>query len=151
DTSGPGRCSVSSVRQAVAQLQHPHIVQIHEVGEHDGRPYLALEFVPGGSLDRYLEGTPQPAHVAARLVQALAQAVHPAHDRGVLHRALKPPNILLATGGGEPLFPPSPPFREREVGDEGAATSFPLTPSPSPPKRGRGEEDAGGSRPPLAD
>src|SRR5262249_47433897 len=85
--------------EAVAQLQHPHIVQIHEVGEHDGRPYLALEFVPGGSLDRYLEGTPQPAQVAARLVQTLAQAVHHAHERGVLHRDLKPANVLLVSGG----------------------------------------------------
>src|SRR6266545_4470417 len=62
--------------EAVAQLQHPNIIQVFEVGEHDGRPYLALEYVPGGSLDQRLRGTPQPAHVAARLVRALALAVH---------------------------------------------------------------------------
>jgi WD40 repeat protein/serine/threonine protein kinase len=81
--------------EAVAQLQHPHIVQIHEVGEHAGRLYLALEFVDGGSLDRHLAGTPQPARTAAQLVQTLARAVHHAHDCGVIHRDLKPANILL--------------------------------------------------------
>src|SRR5262245_13999557 len=82
--------------EAVAQLQHPNIVQIHEVGEHNGRPYLALEFVAGGSLDQRLAGTPQPARVAAELVEKLAQAIHHAHERGVVHRDLKPANVLLA-------------------------------------------------------
>src|SRR5581483_2645833 len=54
--------------QSAAQLQHPYIVQIHEVGEHDGRPYLTLEFVKGGSLARRLDGTPLSAGPAAQLV-----------------------------------------------------------------------------------
>jgi tetratricopeptide (TPR) repeat protein len=81
--------------EAVAQLRHSHIVQIYEVGEADGRPYLALEFAEGGNLGDRLRGTPQPAPVAAALVEALARAVQHAHSRGIVHRDLKPANVLL--------------------------------------------------------
>jgi tetratricopeptide (TPR) repeat protein len=84
-----------------ARLQHPNIVQIHEIGEHDGRPFLALEYVQGGTLDRALAGTPLPVDRAARLVETLARAVQHAHERGVVHRDLKPANVLL-TAEGEP-------------------------------------------------
>lgn len=80
---------------AVARLQHPNIVQIYEVGELQGRPYLSLEFMEGGSLAKYLAGQPQPPTAAAALVEILARAVHFAHLRGILHRDLKPANILL--------------------------------------------------------
>jgi WD40 repeat protein len=82
--------------EAIARLQHPNIVQVHEVGEHQGRPFLALEYVAGGSLDRLLAGAPQPAEEAARLVELLARAMHAAHARGIVHRDLKPANVLLA-------------------------------------------------------
>jgi serine/threonine protein kinase/WD40 repeat protein len=82
--------------EAVAHLQHPNIVQIHELGEHNGLPYFSLEFVAGGSLAQKLGGTPQPAQPAAELVETLARAVHVAHEHGVIHRDLKPANILLA-------------------------------------------------------
>jgi WD40 repeat protein len=82
--------------EAVAQLAHPHIVQIYEVGESEGWPYLALEYVDGGGLHQHTSHLPQPAEAAARLVKALASAMHYAHQRGVVHRDLKPPNILLA-------------------------------------------------------
>jgi len=81
--------------EAVARLQHPHIVQIYDSGEHDGRPYFALEFVDGGSLAGRLKGRPLPPRQAARLVQTLAGAVHHAHQNKVLHRDLKPANVLL--------------------------------------------------------
>jgi tetratricopeptide (TPR) repeat protein len=81
--------------QAVARLHHPNIVQIHEVGEHEGLSYLALEFVVGGSLDRRLRGTPQEGRQAARLVEVLARAMHHAHEQGIIHRDLKPANVLL--------------------------------------------------------
>jgi WD40 repeat protein/serine/threonine protein kinase len=90
--------------EAVARLQHPNIVQIYEVGEADGRPYLALEFVNGGSLAGQLAGTPLPPHPAARLVETLARAMHAAHQRGIVHRDLKPANVLLA-GSGDTLVP----------------------------------------------
>jgi eukaryotic-like serine/threonine-protein kinase len=81
--------------EAVARLHHPNIIQIFEVGEHDGRPYLALEFATGGTLKGRLGGEPQPVRAAAQLVEALARAVHAAHLRGIVHRDLKPANILL--------------------------------------------------------
>jgi serine/threonine protein kinase len=85
-----------SEAQAVARLQHPGIVQLFEVGEVEGRPYLALEHVAGGSLADRLDGTPLPPGQAAELVEALARAVHHAHEHGVIHRDLKPANVLLA-------------------------------------------------------
>jgi WD40 repeat protein len=85
----------------VARLQHPHIVQVYEVGEAEGNPFLSLEYVDGGTLKERLAGTPLPAREAARLVETLARAVHYAHLHGVVHRDLKPGNILLASPGRE--------------------------------------------------
>jgi serine/threonine-protein kinase len=82
--------------EAAARLQHPNIVQVFDVGEHDGRPYLALEYVEGGSLADAVRGRPQPPADAAALVEALARAVQHAHERGVVHRDLKPSNVLLS-------------------------------------------------------
>ncbi|HYT88518.1 MAG TPA: serine/threonine-protein kinase [Gemmataceae bacterium] len=85
--------------EATARLQHPNIVQVYEVGEHQGRPYLVLEFVGRGNLAEQLDGTPLPPRRAAELVLALARAMAHAHERGVLHRDLKPANVLLAEDG----------------------------------------------------
>jgi tetratricopeptide (TPR) repeat protein len=82
--------------EAVARLQHPNIVQIHEVSEDDGKPFLALEYVDGGNLLRKVAGAAQPERAAARLVETLARAVHYMHQRGILHRDLKPTNVLLS-------------------------------------------------------
>jgi serine/threonine-protein kinase len=88
--------------EALARLQHPNIVQVYEVGEHDGRPYFSQEFVAGGSLARHLDGTPADAWDSARLVETLARAMHAAHQAGVVHRDLKPANVLLASAAREP-------------------------------------------------
>jgi hypothetical protein len=85
--------------EAIARLQHPHIVQIHEVGEHDGLPFFSLEFCAGGSLEKKLGGTPLPPPEAARLVETLARAAQAAHERHIVHRDLKPANVLLAADG----------------------------------------------------
>jgi serine/threonine-protein kinase len=87
--------------EAAARLVHPHIVQVHEIGEQGGLPFFSLEFVDGGSLAAKLDGTPLPTRKAAELVLLLARAVEEAHRRGVIHRDLKPANILL-TADGQP-------------------------------------------------
>jgi len=84
--------------EAVAKLQHPNIVQIHEIGEADGQPFFALEYVAGGSLAERLAGQFLPACTAARLVATLAEAMHLAHSRNLIHRDLKPANVLLVGG-----------------------------------------------------
>ncbi|MBI3408861.1 MAG: SUMF1/EgtB/PvdO family nonheme iron enzyme [Planctomycetes bacterium] len=85
--------------ESVAQLQHPNIVQIHEIADHDGLPYFSLEFCPQGSLARKLSGTPLPPAEAARLVETLAHGVEAAHQKNIIHRDLKPANVLLAEDG----------------------------------------------------
>src|SRR5438477_2719458 len=80
---------------AVARLQHPNIIQVYEVGEHDGLPFFSLEFVDGGSLAERLAGTPLPPREAARVVQTVARAMAAAHERSIVHRDLNPANILL--------------------------------------------------------
>jgi eukaryotic-like serine/threonine-protein kinase len=93
--SREGRARFRREAEAIARLQHPNIVQIHEVGEQHGLPYLCLEYLDGGTLAARLDGKPLPVRTAAELVRTLALAVHYAHERGVLHRDLKPANILL--------------------------------------------------------
>jgi tRNA A-37 threonylcarbamoyl transferase component Bud32 len=88
-----------SEAEAIARLQHPNIVQISEVGEHEGMPFFSLEYCPGGSLERKLTGTPLPAGQAAALVEQLARGTHAAHEKAVVHRDLKPANVLLSEEG----------------------------------------------------
>jgi serine/threonine protein kinase/tetratricopeptide (TPR) repeat protein len=97
DTSARHRFRTEA--EAVARLQHPNVVQIFEVGEHGGRSFLALEYVDGGSLSRTLRGGPPSQREAARLAETLARAVHYTHIRGILHRDLKPNNVLLTADG----------------------------------------------------
>jgi hypothetical protein len=85
-----------SEAEALARLQHPHIVQVFAREEASGWPVLVLEFVPGGTLEELLRRGPLPAVEAARLVAVLARAVQYAHASGVVHRDLKPANVLLA-------------------------------------------------------
>src|SRR5262249_54686902 len=118
--------------ESVARLRHPHIVDIYEIGEHDGRTYLALEYVEGGSLEQRLNGTPLPPRQAARLLETLAAAVQHAHGAGLVPRDLKPANVLLSdpsppaplpeAGRGEP---DPPPFPGREGGPGGLGLCTP--------------------------
>ena len=85
--------------EAVAKLQHPNIVEIYDVSEHEGRPYIALEFADGGTLDDKIAGKPQDAQDSAELVESLAGAMQLAHENDIIHRDLKPANILLTSEG----------------------------------------------------
>ncbi len=82
--------------EAIARLQHPNLIQVFEVGEHEGRVFFSMEFLAGGNLEDRIASRPQPARRVAQLVEILAQAIHAAHERGVIHRDLKPANILLS-------------------------------------------------------
>jgi serine/threonine protein kinase/WD40 repeat protein len=78
-----------------ANLHHPNIVQVYEVGQADNVAYLAMEFIGGGNLYRRINKLPMPIREAAALLEPVARAVHYAHQHGVIHRDLKPSNILL--------------------------------------------------------
>jgi serine/threonine protein kinase/Tfp pilus assembly protein PilF len=85
--------------EAVAHLDHPNIVQVYEVNEHNGNPFFSLEFIDGDSLAKKTDGTPQPVRHAAEMVRVLAGGMYAAHQRGIIHRDLKPANILLTKDG----------------------------------------------------
>ena len=128
-------------------MQHPNIVQIHEIGEHEGKPFFSLEFCGGGSLAQKLGGTPLPAREAAALVETLARAMQAAHDRHIIHRDLKPANVLLTEAG----VPKITDFGLAKKLDEAGQTQSGAimgTPSYMAPEQAAGESGAIG---PLAD
>jgi serine/threonine-protein kinase len=85
--------------EAAARLEHPGIVPIHEVGERDGSCYFSMKFVEGGQLDEVVRHTPMSIQQAAELIAKVARTVHYAHEHGILHRDIKPGNILLDAKG----------------------------------------------------
>ena len=85
--------------EAAARLEHPGIVPIHEVGERDGSCYFSMKFVEGGQLDEVAKREPMPIRRAAELIAKVARTVHYAHEHGILHRDIKPGNILLDAKG----------------------------------------------------
>jgi eukaryotic-like serine/threonine-protein kinase len=100
DYAGPDAVErIMAEAEIVARLQHANIVQIYGIGDCDGRPYVELEYVGGGSLADRLDGTPWPPRAAARLVESLAMAMAEAHRMGIIHRDLKPANILMTDDG----------------------------------------------------
>src|SRR5438876_2763077 len=85
--------------EAAARLEHPGIVPIHEVGERDGSCYFSMKFVEGGQLDEVARREPMPPRRGAELIAKVARTVHYAHEHGILHRDIKPGNILLDAKG----------------------------------------------------
>lgn len=89
--------------QSVAAVDHPNIIKVYQVGNFAGKPFLSMEFVPGGSLDSRIGESPQDPMQSARLVAQIARGLAHVHRKGIVHRDLKPANILLAGPEGEDL------------------------------------------------
>lgn len=115
---------------AVARLEHPHLVRIHDLGTQGGQPFLAMELLEGGSLaDRLRPGKPLPQREAASILAKVAAAVHHAHQRGVLHRDLKPSNILFDKAGEPRLCD----FGLAKLADEGDSLTLSSAQMGTPP------------------
>jgi tetratricopeptide (TPR) repeat protein len=84
---------------AVAAVKHPNVVQVYAYGDHDGLPYMALEFCPGGTLTELIRADRPDPGTAARLLRSVAAGVAAAHDQGIVHRDLKPGNVFFGEGG----------------------------------------------------
>ena len=133
------RQRLSREAELVAELRHPNIVQVYDVGDLDGRPYFTMEFVEGGSLDRKLAGKPLPAREAASLLAVLAEAIEAAHRAGIVHRDLKPSNVLL-TADESPKISDFGLARHLGIGATLTRSGTPLgTPSYMAPEQAQGK------------
>ncbi|MBL8821900.1 MAG: protein kinase [Planctomycetia bacterium] len=127
--------------ETIAKLHHPGIVQIYDFGTHGEHPYFAMEYLPDGTLDKKLAGSPLPPNEAAALVKKLAEALQAAHDLGIVHRDLKPANILL-TPAGEPKITD---FGLAKTGGSNLTATGKVmgTPSYMSPEQAEGKKDVG--------
>jgi tetratricopeptide (TPR) repeat protein/tRNA A-37 threonylcarbamoyl transferase component Bud32 len=134
--------------EAVGRLQHANIVQVYEVGQHDGLPFFSLEYVEGGSLAQKIAGKPQPPREGAAIVELLARAMAAAHQAGIIHRDLKPANVLLSKDGQPKITDFG--LAKRLEDDSGLTKSGTLmgTPSYMPPEQANGQTQQIG---PLSD
>ena len=95
DASEAERSRFRLEAESAAKLHHPNMVQVYDVGQHNGVDFISMEFVAGGSLDNRLHNETFSIHATAKLIATVAEAIHFAHQRGIVHRDLKPGNILL--------------------------------------------------------
>ncbi len=130
--------------QAVARLQHPGVVQVFEISEHNGLPYFSLEYVDGGSLARKIDHEPQPPAEAACLVEGIALAIQAAHEKNIIHRDLKPANVLLTPDGSPKVTDFG--LARRLEGDAGQTRAGSVLGSPSymAPEQARGDVESVG-------
>src|SRR5262249_22820722 len=141
----PGVASAAEVRafrheaEAIAHLDHPHIVPVYEVGEHAGRPYFVMKYYPGGSLARRDCVARSSPRTAAQLVAPVAPAIHHAHRRGMLHRDLKPSNILLDVDGAPHVADFG--LAKRLEGGGATASAVAGTPAYMAPEQAHGDAD----------
>ncbi len=126
--------------EAVARLRHPNIVQVYEVGEHEGLPFFSLEFVEGGSLHQKMGGKPLPPREGAAILEALARAMYYAHQNNIIHRDLKPANVLLTLDGIPKVtdFGLAKRLEESEESSQTRTGTLMGTPSYMPPEQAEG-------------
>ncbi len=126
---------------AAARLDHPNIVPMYEVGEHQGLPFFTMKYIEGGSLAQHLERLSGDVRAAVRLVAQVARAVHHAHQRGIIHRDLKPANILLDPAGGPHVTDFG--LAKRTDGDSGLTATGAIlgTPSYMAPEQAAGKKE----------
>ncbi len=127
--------------KALARLAHPNIVKVHDYGEYEGSPYLVMEYQPGGTLKSML-GKPHPWNVVSKLMIPVANAFGYAHDKGILHRDVKPSNILI-TENSEPMLTDFGIAKLLEMSDGQTLTGTGLgvgTPEYMAPEQGLGKE-----------
>jgi hypothetical protein len=130
--------------EAAANLQHPNIVAIHEVGEHAGQHYFSMDYVDGTSLAALVRENPLPAKRAARYVEQVARAIHYAHQKGTIHRDLKPSNVLI-DAADEPRVTDFGLAKRLSGGADLTGTGQVLgTPSYMPPEQAGGHRGAAG-------
>ena len=133
--------------EAAANLDHPGIVPIYEVGQHEGQHYFSMGFVEGQSLAETVAAGPLPPREAAELVRQVAEAVQYAHEHGVIHRDLKPANVLLDRDGQPRItdFGLAKTIRD----DRGLTATGQVmgTPSYMPPEQAAGRTDRSARRP----
>ena len=137
-----------SEAKAVAAINHNNIIKIFAIGKQDGLPYFSLEYLPGGSLSEKIGGRPQPFDHAAHIVETMARAIHVAHVHKVIHRDLKPGNVLFAADGTLKITDFG--LVKRLEGDSNQTHSGSIlgTPSYMAPEQARGENETVG---PAAD
>jgi eukaryotic-like serine/threonine-protein kinase len=130
--------------KAVAHMQHPNIVQIFEVGEHDGLPFFSLEYVDGDSLDKNVRLQPLEPQYAAKLTETLTRAMQYAHDHKVLHRDIKPANVLMSSEGIPKITDFGLAKRLEDADDAGSTRTGTImgTPAYMSPEQARGDVHA---------
>jgi eukaryotic-like serine/threonine-protein kinase len=137
-----------SEAKAVAAIEHNNIIKIFDIGEQYGLPYFSLEYLSGGSLSQRVGGKPQPVDEAARIVEVLARAMHVAHQHKVIHRDLKPGNVLFAADGTLKITDFGLVKRLESDSKQTRSGSILGTPSYMAPEQARGESQTVG---PAAD
>jgi serine/threonine protein kinase len=129
--------------EIAAQLDHPGIIPIHDVSQHDGQPYISMAFVDGESLATRLESGPIGVETAAQIVADVADAVQHAHDRGIVHHDLKPANICLDRLG-QPKIADFGLARRIGDGRQPVVSGISGTPAYMSPEQAAGQSDAVG-------
>jgi serine/threonine protein kinase len=129
--------------EAAANLDHPAIVPIFEIDQHDGQHYFSMGFVEGTSLAAKLADGPLPPREAAQLLKPIAEAVHYAHEQGVIHRDLKPGNVLLDKQGRPRVTDFGLAKRVQSASDLTGTGQILGTPSYMPPEQAAGKSDIG--------